>query len=72
MAWTQADVDTLKSHIVTGVTKVDYGDRAVTYGSVADMMKALALIEGQVIGATVGADGRTGPQRVSYATFSRR
>lgn len=51
MAWTQAEIDTLKAAIASGVLSVAYADRTVTYKSTDDQLKALALMEREVRGA---------------------
>lgn len=57
MAWTQAEIDTLKKAIVAGVQTVEYGDKRVTYQSMEAMLKALAVAQEEVTNAT--ADGAT-------------
>jgi hypothetical protein len=51
VAWTQAEIDTLKAAIASGVLSVAYSDRTVTYKSTDDQLKALALMEREVQGA---------------------
>lgn len=60
MAWTESDIDALKSAIKSGVRRVTFADHAVEYHSVADMIRALRLMEGEVAEAagTVNS-GRT-------------
>lgn len=53
MAWTQADIDTLKAAIASGVFRVDYAGppaRSITYQSTDAMLKALSLMEHAVNG----------------------
>lgn len=52
MAWTQTEIDTLRAAIATGVLRVDYADRSVTYKSTDEQLKALALMERSVNGTT--------------------
>lgn len=52
MAYTQTQVDALKDAIAAGVTSVGHGDKRVTYGSIADMIKALRLMEAELAGTT--------------------
>lgn len=52
MAWTQADIDTLKAAIASGILSVQYTDKLIRYQSTSDMLKALAAMEGEVAGAT--------------------
>lgn len=67
MAWTQAQIDTLEAHIARGATKVDYGDRSVTYGSITEMLSLLATMR-----AEVAAGSATAKPRRSLVTFARR
>lgn len=39
MAWTQTQLDTLEAAIAQGVLTVEYGDKRVTYQSMADMLR---------------------------------
>jgi hypothetical protein len=51
--WTQADIDTLKAAIASGVLSVSYAGppaRSVTYQSLADMRTQLALMVQSVSG----------------------
>lgn len=48
MAWSQADIDTLKAAIAQGVRVVSYTDHSVTYNSLSEMREALALMEREV------------------------
>lgn len=64
MAWTQADIDTLKAAIAKGVTKVRMNNEEVTYRSLAEMRQTLALMQDEVSGATRGFG-------VTYARTSR-
>lgn len=55
MAWTQADIDTLRSAIASGVLSVNYAGppaRSVTYQSTDAMLKVLALMEQSVNSGT--------------------
>lgn len=54
MAWTQDDVDALKSAIATGARDVQYSDNSrVTYRSLDEMRSILGDMESEVAGATV-------------------
>ena len=48
MAYTQAQIDTLKKAIASGVLIVRHGDEQVTYRSLAEMRRVLADMEGEV------------------------
>lgn len=55
MAWTQAEIDALKSAIATGLLQVSYSGppaRTVTYKSTDEQLKALALMEREVSGSS--------------------
>ncbi|WP_342640928.1 phage head-tail joining protein [Rhodoligotrophos ferricapiens] len=52
MAWTQRDLDNLKSAIAQGVTSARIGDRQVQYRSLQEMRETLALIEAEVSGTS--------------------
>jgi hypothetical protein len=49
--WTQAEIDTLKAAIASGVQTVAYADRTVTYQSLEEMRALLASMEQIVSGA---------------------
>lgn len=51
MAWTQADIDTLKSAIGRGIKIAWIGHEKVEYASMKEMQAALALMEAEVTGA---------------------
>lgn len=68
MAFTQTQIDALEVHIARGATRVDYGDRSVTYGSIEEMVKLLGVMKADL--AT--QNPATAPHRRSFATFSRR
>ena len=45
MAWTQAEYDTLKAAVASGVQTVRYQDRTVTYHSLEQMRSLLGDME---------------------------
>jgi len=51
MAFTQADIDALKMAIASGVLRVQYTDREVTYQTIPDMLQALSVMTPEVQGA---------------------
>lgn len=68
MAWTTTDLDTIKTAIARGVLRVRYSDGSqIDYASMADLLKAKAVIEGEL--ASVAAGGRNGVRRFSFAGF---
>ena len=52
MAWTQADITTLKAAVASGVLTVSYNGRSTTYQSLSEMRALLADMERQVSTAT--------------------
>lgn len=55
MAWTQADIDSLKAAIASGVLTVSFSGppaRSQTYQSTTAMLQALAVMEKSVNGGT--------------------
>jgi hypothetical protein len=51
MAWSQADIDALDTAIKSGVTRVRFQNRDVTYRSMDDLLKARALAVVEVAAA---------------------
>jgi hypothetical protein len=66
MAWTQADIDTLKAAILErkGARSIAFSDQVVTFGSVDEMKELLAMMQDDV-GAT------SGRPRTRYGAFSK-
>jgi hypothetical protein len=60
MAWTQTDIDALKSAIADGrgARSITFGDQSVTFNSIDDMLKLLAVMTADVT-ATAGTSTRT-------------
>jgi hypothetical protein len=54
MAWTQADIDKLKGAIASGsaIQSMTIAGQQFTFRTADDMLKLLAVMEGQVNGAT--------------------
>jgi hypothetical protein len=67
MAWSQSDVDALKAAIADGrgVRSITFGDQSVTFNSIDDMLKLLAVMTADV-SATSGSQTRT-----RYAAMSK-
>jgi hypothetical protein len=64
--WTVTDVARLERAIARGVLSVRFSDgRTVTYQSVDDLIKALALVRQEVSALTSPTD------RVTYGTYSK-
>ncbi len=66
MAFTSSQITTLEAHIAKGVTRVDYGDRQVQYGSISEMLRLLAVMRGEVSAASASP-----PPRRSFVSFNR-
>lgn len=67
MAWTQTDVDSLKTAIAGGVKSVAYADRTVVYHTLTEMLQALQAMEAEV----AAGSGSTSIGRCTIAGFSR-
>ncbi len=58
MAWTQADLDTIESHIASGIRRVTYADgRTVEYQSADHMLAARKVISSVLTSAEAKANG---------------
>ncbi len=66
MAWTQSELDALKAAYASGTLRVSYDGRTVEYGSEADLIRRIRVIERGI--ATVS--GKPRPSR-SLASFSK-
>jgi hypothetical protein len=60
MAWTQSDVDALKAAIADGrgARSITFGDQSVTFGTVDEMLKLLAVMQADVTASTTGTSTR--------------
>lgn len=54
MSWTQTDIDALKTAIADGkgVKTITFADQSVTFNSIDDMLKLLAVMEADVNAST--------------------
>lgn len=64
MAWTQADIDALKSAMKSGALTVRYSDKSVTYRTLAEMTQLLGLMQDEVNAAA----GTTQVRRVTIGS----
>lgn len=64
MAFTIQQYEALKSAIATGTQTVSYGDKTVTYRSIAEMKEVLRIMENELF------PNRATPRR-RYACFDR-
>lgn len=58
MAFTQAQLDALKTAYAQGIRSVTFGDRTTVYQSQAEMAEAIARIETEIARSTVPARPR--------------
>lgn len=65
MAFTQADADTLRRAIASGARTLKLNGEEVTYGSLAELRAALAMVEADLAGVSQSA------LRVTYPKTSR-
>jgi hypothetical protein len=65
MAWTQTDIDTLKSAIARGVREVRVNGEMVQYASLKEMRQALEMMQAEVSGVSRSA------VTIIYPTTSR-
>jgi hypothetical protein len=67
MAWTQTDVDALKTAVAGGVKSVSYSDKTVVYHTLTEMLQALQAMEAEV----AAGSGETSAGRCTLAgTYS--
>lgn len=67
MAWTQSDVDALKAAIAAGrgAQSISFADQTVTFQSIDQMLKLLAVMTADVVATA------TGSSRTRYAATSK-
>lgn len=61
MAYTQTEIDNLKSAVARGVTSVERNGEKVAYASLAAMRRQIAIMESEIQGKTSGAATVTYP-----------
>jgi len=66
MAYTQGELDALKSAFAQGVLRFSYEGKTVEYGSAPDMLRRIRVIEGEL----ASAGGKPLPV-AAFATFRR-
>ncbi|MDP6774670.1 MAG: hypothetical protein QGI63_10390 [Rhodospirillales bacterium] len=66
MTWTQSELDALKAAYASGTLRVSYDGRTVEYGSEADLIRRIRVIERGIATAI----GKPRPSR-SLASFSK-
>lgn len=66
MAWTAAELDALRKAYASGTLRVSFEGRSVEYGSAADLLSRIRVIESEMSGQT----GTRAPRR-SLASFRK-
>ena len=66
MPWTDEELAALKRAYSSGTTRVSYDGKSIEYGSAADLLARIRLIEAEM----AAASGTAKPRR-SFATFSK-
>lgn len=66
MSWTEEELAALRRAYASGTTRVSYDGKSIDYGSAADLLRRIRVIEG----ALAGALGQRKPRR-SFAAFSK-
>ena len=66
MLWTDEELAALKRAYASGTTRVSYDGKSIEYGSAADLLARIRLIE-----AEMAAASGTPKHRRSFATFSK-
>ena len=69
MAFSQTDLDNINAAVATGELSVEVNGRKVVYRSMDDLLKARAIIQGELdAAATVAAAPRRGSYQVRFST----
>jgi hypothetical protein len=66
MTWTQSELDALKAAYASGTLRVSYDGRTVEYGSEADLIRRIRVIERGI----AAASGKPRPSH-SLASFRK-
>jgi hypothetical protein len=66
MAWTAAELDALRKAYASGTLRVSFEGRSVEYGSAADLLSRIRVIESEIAGQA----GTRAP-RHSLASFRK-
>ena len=64
MSFSQSDLDNINAAVATGELSVEVSGRKVVYRSMDDLLKARAIIQGDL--AADGATSQSAPRRGSY------
>ena len=66
MSWTQTQIDAIEAAIASGELTVRFGDRAVTYRSMDELLQARAVIR-----ESLAAEAGTATDRFSFGQTSK-
>jgi hypothetical protein len=66
MTWTQPELDALKKAFAAGTLRVSFEGRSVEYGSAADLLSRIRIIEAEM----AAQSGSVAPKR-SLASFRK-
>lgn len=65
MAFSSADLTAIEKAIASGVLRVQFSDRQVTYQSISDLFKVRDMIKNSLAGSTAGVT------RSTFASFTK-
>ena len=66
MSWTEDELAALRRAYASGTTRVSYDGKSIDYGTAADLLRRIRVIEAEMAALA----GRRKPRR-SYASFSK-
>lgn len=66
MSWSEEELSALRRAYASGTTRVSYDGKSIQYGSAADLLARIRLIEADI----AAQNGRPKPRR-SFASFSK-
>ena len=66
MSWTQTELDALKKAYASGTLRVRFDDKSVEYGSEADLLRRIRVIEREI-----NSSPGNRPANRSFSTFSK-
>ncbi|TKZ20802.1 hypothetical protein FAP39_09805 [Shimia litoralis] len=66
MSWSEEELSALRRAYASGTSRVSYDGKSIQYGSAADLLARIRLIEADI----AAQNGRPKPRR-SFASFSK-
>lgn len=66
MSWSEEELSALRRAYASGTTRVSYDGKSIQYGTAADLLARIRLIEADI----AAQNGRPKPRR-SFASFSK-